>query len=175
MTELEQRVAALEARLGGAEDRLEIFHLLAHYPLAMDSFREDALSEMFTQDAVLDQGAAGDAPATCTVDMETLRSLVHSREQQVHTAAGCAHVLHMPHIDIAGDTAVATGLIQLFVRDGDHWRSVSTSANRWELLRTTRGWKVAHWLGRPLDGTPEHRDILGRPFAATAARSPRTA
>lgn len=141
----------------------------------MDSFCEDALSEMFTQDAVLDWWAAGAARATCTVDMETLRTLVHAHEQQVPTAVGCAHVLHMPHIDIAGDTAVATGLIQLFVRDGDHWRSVSTSANRWELLRTMRGWKVAHWLGRPLDGTPDHRDILGRPFAATAGVSVRTA
>ena len=43
------------------------------------------------------------------------------------------------------------------------------SANRWEFVRTEKGWKISRRTLRPLDGTAPARDILKRALEAAGS------
>jgi hypothetical protein len=75
----------------------------------------------------------------------------------------------MPKVEIAGDTAVATCHSQLYRREGDAYRVLSCSANRWEFARGADGWRVTRRLSRQLDGSAESHAVL---IGDLAAREP---
>jgi hypothetical protein len=66
----------------------------------------------------------------------------------------------MPKVEITGDTAVATCHSRLYRREGDGYRVISCSANRWEFARGPRGWRVTRRVSRQLDGSAESRAVL---------------
>lgn len=153
---VESRLAALEARVRLLEDQVAIYRLLACYGPSVDSRSEEATASLWTSDGRYDFGGA---PLRGSDDVG---GLVHREPHVSYVARGCAHVIGMPLVTIAGDRATATGYSRIYLRDGDGWKVERASANRWELVRTEEGWKVESRLNRLLDGSPEARAILAR-------------
>lgn len=156
MDEIEQRLAALEARLQAAEDRLAIFQLIATYGPAVDGLVPEAVQEMWTDDGVYD------TQSRSFQGRQQLGAITATTQHLGYVGNGCGHVMSLPHVVLGGDTAVATNYSNVFTREGDHWRVERTSSNRWELQRTTQGWKVKHRLNRLLEGSVGPREILAR-------------
>lgn len=153
------RLGALDRRLRLAEDQLAILQLLAGYGPAVDSRSAEATAALWTRDGGYDFGAPplrGAEAVGALVDLDTHRAWVE---------AGCAHVMGLPMVAISGDRATATGYSRVYLHDGDGWRVARTSANRWELQRTDRGWRVANRINRPMDGSAAGRELLERGLA----------
>jgi hypothetical protein len=155
MSDLEATVAALEHRLRELEDRLAIYNLIATYGPIVDSGSDDALAEVFREDAVYDAdpGPMEGRPA--------IAAMVRSRGHQGLIQSGAAHVMALPVVHVDGDRAVATGYSRVYRADGqggfEVWR---VSANRWELERDGAGWRTVHRVNRLLDGRDESRQML---------------
>ncbi|MBT1154679.1 nuclear transport factor 2 family protein [Aminobacter anthyllidis] len=154
MSDIEARFAALEARIKGLEDQLDIYQLFATYGPSVDSRTGSVTASLWAKDGTYDFG--GDP----LVGAGNVGSLVDIEPHIHYVADGCAHVLSMPHIAVDGDRAVATGYSRVYLNQGDHWRVERASANRWELVRTPEGWRVQNRVNRLLDGQPEARDLL---------------
>ncbi len=159
MADLETRLEALEARLQEAEDRLAIYQLLAAYGPAVDSLAGDALRDLWEADGVYD------ADGGPFVGADAVGGIVRLPSHRECVAAGCAHLVAMPHVKISGDAATAVGYSCLNVFDGEQWIVVRTSANKWELVRENKGWKVSRRTNRTLNGDEEACDILASAFA----------
>jgi hypothetical protein len=108
--------------------------------------------------------------------------VVKTPEHQAALAGGLAHFCGLPHIELAGDTAVATSYLQIITPDPNGtpvdvpnhgtsagYRIHRIGANRWELKRTPNGWKVTRRTLRQLDGSPEACDILRKAVAHIGA------
>ncbi len=148
MSDLERRVRAIE-------DRLAIADLVTRYGPAADSGDGDAIAALWAPGGTyrFDDTVLADGELPGLVDIDTHRALM---------AAGCAHVLSAPRIDLAQDgaTAVAMNHSVVFEHAGEAWRAARVSANRWELVRTAEGWRVAHREVRLLDGSAAARALL---------------
>jgi hypothetical protein len=160
----EERLAALEARLQDAEDRLALLQIIAGYGPAVDSGSAAPTADIWTEDGVYD---------TFPVVLEgrdALAGMVTGERHQGLIHAGAAHVLGMPHIQLDGDRAVVTNYSQLYLKnpDEDSFRVWRTGVNRWQFVRTAEGWKATHRVNRQLDGTAEGRAVLAAAVAPAA-------
>lgn len=148
MSDLEQRIRVIE-------DRLAIIDLVTRYGPAADSGDGEALAALWAPDGVyrFDDVALVQSDLPGLVDYDTHRALM---------AAGCAHVLSAPRIDLAadGETAVAVNHSVVFACSGDRWHAVRVSANRWELARRGGAWRVQQREVRLLDGAADARALL---------------
>lgn len=159
-TDPETRLARLEARIQRLEDHLAICQVLAGYGPAVDSRSGAAVARLWTEDGSYDFGGEP------LVGADAVGRLVDLDTHVGYVERGCAHVIGMPLVDVDGDRAVATGYSRVYVHEGDGWTVERASANRWELVRTERGWKVANRVNRLLDGSASGRDLLARGVAA---------
>ena len=95
-------------------------------------------------------------------------------------AQGLAHFSGLPYVRITGDTAFAISYLQILVPDrvgpefdvanhgkGRGFHIHRVSANRWDFVRTSEGWKIASRRLRPLDGGEGAREILRGTFTET--------
>lgn len=157
MTEMEDRMALLDNRIRGLEDRLDIYQMLACYGAAADSGSSRRAAQLWTGDGVYDLHAQvmnGQQDIVDELEGAWHQGLIHR---------GSAHVMGMPYITVDGDTAVATSQSRLYRREDDgSYKVLSCSANRWEFVRTGWGWRCARRTSRKLDGSPQSRDILAR-------------
>ena len=154
MTSLEDRISALEARTRLLEDQLAITQLLAAYGPAVDSLSGDAAAALWVEDGTYEAGAYA------FEGREALAGLVDLENHRAWVEKGCAHALGLPSIAIDGDTAVARGYSRVYLHEAGQWRVIRASANRWELRRTSEGWKVVHRVNRLLDGDEAARELL---------------
>lgn len=171
MSDLEATVRALEARVAELEDTQAISRLVASYGPAVDGGNDVAAGDLWTESGVYDLGFReihGSADVAAMVRGEHHQGLIN---------AGAAHVLGVPIVRVDGDCAVATCYSNVFRHvDGafEVWR---TAANRWELVRTTDGWRATRRTTRLLDGNEESRELLHRavePDPASRADAPST-
>ena len=156
MDDLATTVAALERRVRQLEDQTAIYQLIANYGPAADAGWSAKAASLWTDDGIYDAQVGawqGRAAIGGMIDGATHQGYIHE---------GCAHVLTLPYISVAGDTAVATCYGQLFRRDGENFRIWRVTATRWELARTNDGWRVANRVNRLLDGDDEARALLRR-------------
>ena len=154
--ELAERLRMLEAKVGELSDRLEIMQLIAAYGPAVDSMDRDGVAALWAADGSYDFGGAPLA------GRDAVAGLVEIDTHKAYVAAGSAHALTSPRIAVDGDRAVAVNCSQVFVKDGAGWRADRTSANRWDLVRTAEGWRVARRVNRLLDGSQPARDLYRR-------------
>jgi SnoaL-like domain len=159
----------VEARLRLIEDRFEIYNLIASHPPSADTGAGDYTASVWTEDVVFDRGAAFPRPTGRA-------AIAAGSSQPEHRRAleqGIAHFAGLPYVRVTGDTAFAISYLQILVPDrigpefevpnhgssrGFHVHRVS--ANRWEFVRTSEGWKIKRRTLRSLDGAPEAREIL---------------
>jgi hypothetical protein len=151
--DLVARVAQLEARLRVVEDLAEINRVIASYGPAADSCDGEAVRDLWADGGTYE--LQGWTFTHATMD-QTVASDLHRR----YVAAGSAHVMSAPRIDLDGDRAVAINHSRVFVHEGDRWIVDRAAANRWDLERTPRGWKMRRRVNRLLDGGAEARALL---------------
>ena len=169
MTDIEKRLAALEARLHDLEDQVAIYQLMSAYGPLVDSGDAEATAALWIEDGVYDWGGgpkpAPGAPmkegaAGAAYSQAAIADMVRGPYHQEIIQGGAGHVIGLPHILITGDTAIATSYSRLYRRDGENFRTWRVGANRWEFVRTPDGWRVKQRINRVLNGDAEARDLL---------------
>ena len=168
MTDIEQLRATVE-RLAGQvralEDQVEIMQLVAQYGPSVDSGRGEATAALWTEDGSFDA-----VPVWEMRGRDDIISMVHGPGHQRLINNGCGHVLTVPHIVVDGDQATGRSYA-LNIRwdpEADRFWVARVSANTWKWVRTPAGWRIADRVNAPLDGTPEHREMLAPPDPETA-------
>ena len=158
MTDSEERLAAIERRLQLVEDQLAITQVVLAYGPRVDSASADALAGLWAEDGSY-EFQADLAPLRGRAE---LAAMVRGAPHQAHLRRGCAHVLTAPHVQVDGDTAVATyySLMHHFVPETGIFQVSRVSSNRWDLARTAEGWRVASRTNRLLDGSAEARELF---------------
>jgi len=165
---------SLEDRLRAIEDRLEIYNLIASHPPSADTGGKEHVAASWVEDGVFDRGENLSSPR----GRDTIANHVLTPEHQAAIARGLAHFTGLPHVAIDGDTAVVTSYLQILVPQtqgeavevpnhgsSKGFRVHRMTANRWELVRTSQGWKIKRRTLRPLDGSDGARQILRQAIA----------
>jgi hypothetical protein len=168
-----QAKATLEDRVRAIEERLDIYNLIASHPPSADTGAKAYIQSIFTDDAVLDLGGAKTASGNDTISEMSQRP---AHQQAIR--GGLAHFAGLPHVRIDGDRAIATSYLQILaphptadeVEVPAHgaskgYRIHRVGANRWELVRTDRGWKIKRRTFRTLDGSEPALDIMRKALA----------
>jgi uncharacterized protein (TIGR02246 family) len=153
-------MAKHEERLQALEDKEAIRNLIASYGPLADAGNAAGVTALFTEDGVYAVGgmgeAVGRAAITALIDGETHRQLM---------ADGCAHVLGPVAITLNGDTATATGHSVVIRHKEGSFEIYRASANRWQLARTSQGWRVTRRDNSVLNGDEAARALLTPPTA----------
>ena len=158
MNDADGALQALETRVKELEDRLAIYELMATYGPAVDGAAREVAAGLWTEDGSYDSGVGVFEGSAGVADM-----VVGDMHQGI-IKGGSAHLISLPHLAIEGDRAVATCYSQLLRYDRENavfrvWRA---TANRWELVRTSDGWRVQTRTNKLLDGSEEARALLRR-------------
>ncbi|GAB2635511.1 nuclear transport factor 2 family protein [Prescottella soli] len=163
-TSIEDRLELLEQRVRLLDDHNQIMRLLYSYGPSVDSGLSTIASGLWIEDGVYDVD-------TGLMDGRSeIETMVQTDPHQGFLKQGCGHVMSPARITVSGDNAVAVCHTQLILRqpDNDGYQVSRVTANRWELIRTSAGWKVAIRTSRLLDGRDEPRAILASAFSPTA-------
>ena len=120
-------------------DRLELQHLLISYSEAIDRREFDELDEIFTEDAYIDyRDTSGTLKTSADLKAWLAETLPTYFERN-------AHMLGLPAIKLAGDTATArTFCFNPMVLKGDKPKVMQVGV--WyddEFVRTTDGWRFS--------------------------------
>jgi hypothetical protein len=153
----ESVVADLERRLQRLEDEREVRAVLSRYGFNADLGRADAYVDLFTPDGVMDLDPELTQPCRF-VGADELRTLI-TTDPHKQIEGHCQHQMQGPPmiVYIEGDRAVAEGDSTTFVRNEDGtFRVLMSSFNRWTLVRTAAGWKIAECFRRPAGSAEQH-------------------
>lgn len=168
---------SIEDRLRAVEDKLEILDLIASHPPSADTGADYYTRVAYVEDGELDLGR-GKAMA----GNEAIAAITKSPAHQAAIAGGLAHFCGLPRIELDGDRATVTSYLQILTphpTEAPHevpnhgssngFRIHRVAANRWELIRTSKGWKIKRRTVRSLDGTEPGREILRGALSSYAA------
>jgi hypothetical protein len=159
---VEERLAAVEARLRAVEDELDIARLIASYGPWVDSGSAEEVSSLW------EAGGVYDVDELVMQGREQVAAMVRSSHHRAWIDAGCAHLLLPPHVRVAGDEAVAVGHSVMVVCQDARFVVRRATANRWRLRRGPDGWRVVTRTSRVLDGRPDAPALLAEnPGAAS--------
>jgi len=154
-------VVGLTERVRALEDELAVRRVIAAYGPAVDSGDAAAAAALWTKDAVYDMDVGTLHGA------EGIAEMVVGEGHQEIILGGSAHNIGPASVEVTGDTAAATTYSQLFRGDGSGgfytWR---VAANRWDLDRTSDGWRIRRRFTRLLDGRADAREIFRRSTGA---------
>jgi hypothetical protein len=160
---------SIEERLQEVEDRLEILNLIAAHPPGADSGAGDFAASYWIEDGVFDRGAGltgnkGKAAMAAGLPAPGFRQAMRE---------GIAHFSGLPHIELNGDKAAVTSYLQIVMPNpqgepvelSSHgsskgFRIHRMTVNRWDLVRTEEGWRIAKRRIRLLDTTDDGRALL---------------
>lgn len=151
---MNERFAAVEARLRALEDEREIRRLIAAYGPLVDDGAAEEVAALWTETGVYDVDTG------VLTGHDELREMVRSDPHQGYISGGCAHFLGPAHITVDGDDAVAVCHSLLILRRGEEFVVDRATAHHWQLHRTASGWKVVRRTGRLLDGAATARALL---------------
>ena len=169
----------LEDRVRAIEDRLEIYNLIAGHPPSADTGADYYTRAVYTEDGVFDRG-----PHAGGTGNAAIAAVVKTPEHRAAIEGGLARFCGLPHVELDGDRAAVTSYLQILTPDPDGapvalsnhgtskgFRIHRVAANRWELVRTREGWKIARRTLRPLDGSEPARQILRQALKAFEPRA----
>lgn len=154
---VEERLAALEARVRKAEDQLEIINLLNTYGPLVDSGSTDAATHLWIEGGVYDMGGVARKKAYAEIG-EVYDSAGH--QNLINT--GCSHLTATPRVTVKGDEAEAVAYSYVVLREGDRWFLWRAAINHWTLARTPDGWRIVERYNRTLDGSKESHETMRR-------------
>lgn len=138
MSDLQEEVSKLAARVRALEDELAINKVLIRYGFAVDTGDVERTVSLFTEDTkiLIDGG----------------RETMNGREEARQIVLGdyhqgilpnCAHTIGPFVIEVEGDKASATGYSRLYLRDDDGFEVRRVSCNRWLLERRDGNWEIS--------------------------------
>lgn len=158
--DLRAMVEELSAQVRVLADQVEIMQLVAQYGPAVDSGSGGAAAALWTEDGIFDA-----IPHLRMRGRDDIAAMVNVSHQSL-IRDGCGHVLTVPHIVVDGDRATGRNYSLQLRWDADAGRFLvfRVSASTWRWVRTPQGWRIAERINAPLDGTPEHRDMLAPPL-----------
>ncbi|MDL9938062.1 nuclear transport factor 2 family protein [Gordonia sp. ABSL1-1] len=143
---MNDRLAALEARLGALEDERAIRDLISSYGPLVDDGAADEVAGLWSADGVYDVDG---------YRMEgrgEIAEMVRSDPHRTLIARGCAHFQGPVHVTVSGDAATAAGYSLLIVHRPDGFGVARATAHHWELSRSADGWEAVARTSRALDG-----------------------
>jgi uncharacterized protein (TIGR02246 family) len=152
----DDRLARIELRVQALEDERAVYELMASYGPAVDSNSREEAARLWISDGVYDVDVGE------WRGQDAIAAMLSEDFHQSCLADGCSHQVSISKVTVDGDTAVATGYMQLIVRNGETFELRRQTVQRWELVRTDEGWRIAHRTGRLIDGGPEARGLLAR-------------
>jgi hypothetical protein len=153
-TDIEQRLAALEARVHLLEDENALHRLMTSYGPAVDSGSADEAGALWTTDGTYEtDGGPGVMEGSAGV-----AAMVRGRGHQ-SLLPNCAHQVGPGVVKVDGDRAEATTYSRVYLRDGDSFRVWRVAVNEWHFVRTGAGWRVQRRINRRL-GHPESTALL---------------
>lgn len=161
---IEDRVAALEARLRRAEDHLEILNLLNTYGPLVDSATGQPAGELWVKGG----GYNFTLPEGGDKRLEAPDEIAAMYGWQGHldlVNTGCAHLTATPKITVDGDEAQAVGYSFVVLREGERWFLWRAAVNHWTLRRTADGWRIVERFNRALNGSAESRETMRKVLA----------
>lgn len=150
----EKNLRALERRVRELEDHVAVLRLVHSWGPAVDTGTSAAAGALWSDDGVLD------SDLSCLEGSAAVTTMVESEGQQALIARGCAHVQSAPVVTIDGDNATAIAYSQVYLHGQDGHQVWRVSANRWELRRTPKGWRVTRRVNRVIDGGPQAQSVL---------------
>jgi uncharacterized protein (TIGR02246 family) len=136
VSELDEVVERLSARLQAVEDELAITRLLTSYGFAVDGDDADACADLYSPDALVTID-----DATSLRGRDEIRSIVTSDAHQA-ILPFCAHVMGPFTVQVSGDTATAIGYATVYVATEAGRQVWRQSLSRWTLQRQGAGWRV---------------------------------
>jgi len=164
-----EQQSSLEHRLHAIEDRLEIYNLIAGHPPSADTGAAGYAEAVYSEDGEFDRGPN----LSSATGNKVIGAMLKSPDHQAAIAGGLAHFTGLPHVTVDGDTAVVISYLQILTprktgepievpnhgaSRGYHIHRVVT--NRWDLVRTSSGWKIKRRTLRLVDGSEGSRDLL---------------
>lgn len=150
--------ASLDQRLQNLEDREAIRDLIARYGPLADRGDAAGVAALWTPEGRYSITGFGDATGHCEI-----AALIEGATHQQLMAGGCAHLLGPVAVDLRGDQAIAVGHSVVLRWTGAQFEAARVSANRWELVRTDKGWRVALRENALLTGEDAARALLDLP------------
>jgi hypothetical protein len=144
-------------RLQALEDREAIRNLIASYGPLADSGDAAGVALLWAEDGVYAVDGFAEARGHAAI-----AALIAGPVHQALMARGCAHLLGAPVIDLDGDRARARCHSVVLAKAGEGWEAVRVAANRWELARTPKGWRVIRRDNALLDGRVAAQALLAR-------------
>jgi hypothetical protein len=157
-TLVQDRLVALERRVGLLEDEVAIHRLINSWGPAVDTGNAEAAASLFADEGILESDLSyliGPAAVAAMVKGEGHQSLIRG---------GSAHIPAFPVLQIEGDRATATGYTRVYRHTDEGYEVWRLSANRWEFRRTDGGWRVTRRTNHVIDGGPEAPTILKQLF-----------
>jgi hypothetical protein len=162
---VEDRLAALEARLQLLEDDKEIRELLARYGYYADAPLDEEYFGLFTDDCVMDVSSGrGEDPFEVVrwEGIDEMRRFMSERTAQ-HDNGFYGHSFHVQGnnlaIKVTGDDAVANGYSFIFHQDGPTLKLLSSSMNEWAFRREQGRWLI-QMRKRRMAGAPDVAEVL---------------
>jgi uncharacterized protein (TIGR02246 family) len=146
---------ALLSRLSALEDREDIRTLIASYGPLADSGDAEGVAALWSEDGVYAVGGYGESRGRAAI-----AALITGETHRQLMANGCAHLLGPVAITLDGDQAMATGHSVVLRQSDGAFEVYRVSANRWALVRTVDGWRVARRDNALLDGSEAARALL---------------
>ena len=156
MNSLEQRIAALEARLTQVEDQLALYQAITTYGPAVDSLTNDVAGDLWFEDGSYDIGD----PSFAMNSREDIIAVMNAAGHGALVDQGCAHVMSTPLVGIAGDRAIGLGYHRLYRHTEAGYECYRLSVSRWDWIRDGSSWRAEKRTHRLLDGNAEARALL---------------
>lgn len=159
MSDVEARLAALEAEVRFLRDHLAIRQIMARYGPLMDTTntpeRLQKAADFYGEGIYeLDGHRRYNGPEFAQ------QSLAHFPHQGL-IRDGSSHIMAMPYVLVEGDKATAVGYSHVFRNDHNGGFSIyRASANYWEFERKDGEWKVVRRRNHLMDGTEAPRKLL---------------
>ncbi len=158
---LEDRLNALEHRLGHVESQLELYQAVSTYGPAVDSLELELAASLWTRDGVYDIGDARFDMAGHAEILDTLSADYHKEL----VANGCAHTMSLPLIAIKDETAIGLGYHRLYTHEDTGFGLHRLSVSRWDWVKDSGRWVATRRTHRLLDGSPEARELIRQTLA----------
>jgi hypothetical protein len=152
---VEDRLVAIEARLGAAEDQLEIIRLINTYGPLVDSGEGRSAALLWIEGGVYDLGPRPKA-------YDEIAAMYDGQHHRELMRTGCGHVMATPRITVSGDEAEAVGYSMIVLREGERWFIYRAAINHWSLARNSGGWRIVERYNRVLDGSEASHDTMRR-------------
>ena len=142
-------------RLQALEDREAIRDLIARYGPLADSGDAEGVAALWSEDGVYAVEGFGESRGRAAI-----ATLITGETHQRLMADGCAHLLGPVAITVEGDHATATGHSVVLRHGAAGFEVYRVAANRWALVRTPDGWRVARRDNALLSGGAAARALL---------------